>query len=350
MRWLGHHAAAGRAAIVLDARAPGLCATQRKRVGLERLGRQPRACRRFFFPAVPHSLPATRRRFGGEMDRAIAKSKSLGVSRDEFRQIIREKLFVAAPGQEPRIASYGGRAPLAGWLRVVCARAVIDSRAAKTMPAGDQGLLDRLPSRDDPELAALRARHAEALPVAFAAGLAALAPRQRNLLRQRYLHNVSAASLAQSWRSSRHASEWQRPRAAISSSTRKRLKGAVEQNLDSLLGLLGASSTSASPALELPVEDDRRLASRGAAAAKASAIELSQTFMRPVLGRKPTIRQRIVGVVLLGKILTASVCVVALFGLNESGSMQSRVATLSQAKRLHQHVDMMHDSLCVEVY
>ncbi len=72
--------------------------------------------------------------------------------------------------------------------------------------------------------------------------------------------------------------------------------------------------------------------------------------MRPVLGRKPTIRQRIVGVVLLGKILTASVCVVALFGLNESGSMQSRVATLSQAKRLHQHADMMHDSLRAEVY
>ncbi len=192
---------------------------------------------------APRALEELDRRFGGEMDRAIAKSKSLGVSRDEFRQIIREKLFVAAPGQEPRIASYGGRAPLAGWLRVVCARAVIDlARRQDDLPAGDQGLLDRLPSRDDPELAALRARHAEALPVAFAAGLAALAPRQRNLLRQRYLHNVSAASLAQSYGVHRATLfEWlEAARGDLIKHTEKRLKGAVEQNLDSLLGLLGS--------------------------------------------------------------------------------------------------------------
>lgn len=57
--------------------------------------------------------------------------------------------------------------------------------------------------------------------------------------------------------------------------------------------------------------------------------------MRPVLLRRPSIRQRIVGVVLLGEVLALMVCVVALFGLNESGSMQSRVAALSAAKRLH---------------
>lgn len=72
--------------------------------------------------------------------------------------------------------------------------------------------------------------------------------------------------------------------------------------------------------------------------------------MRSVLARRPTLRQRIVGVVLLGMILTATVCVVALFGLNESGSIQTRVAALSVAKRLHQHADMMHDNLRAEVY
>ncbi len=72
--------------------------------------------------------------------------------------------------------------------------------------------------------------------------------------------------------------------------------------------------------------------------------------MRPVLLRRPSLRQRIVGVVLLGEVLALMVCVVALFGLNESGSMQSRVAALSAAKRLHQHADMMHDDLRAEVY
>jgi RNA polymerase sigma-70 factor (ECF subfamily) len=193
---------------------------------------------------APRALDELERRFGGEMDRAIAKSKALGVSRDEFRQIIREKLFVAAPGAEPRIASYSGRAPLVGWLRVICARAVIDlaRRNDDSLAASDQGLLDRLPSRDDPELAALRARHAEALPVAFAEALAALAPRQRNLLRQRYLHNVSAATLAQSYGVHRATLfEWlEAARADLLRHTEKRLKGAVHQNLESLIGLLGS--------------------------------------------------------------------------------------------------------------
>lgn len=193
---------------------------------------------------LPRALEELDRRFGGEMDRAIAKSKTLGVSRDEFRQIIREKLFVAAPGGAPRIASYGGRAPLVSWLRVVCARAVIDlsRRSDDALPPSDQGILDRLPSRDDPELAALRARHAQALPAAFAEGLAALAPRQRNLLRQRYLHNLSAAALAQSYGVHRATLfEWlEAARGDLLKHTEKRLKGAGQQNLDSLLGLLGS--------------------------------------------------------------------------------------------------------------
>lgn len=142
------------------------------------------------------------RAFGAEMDRAIKKSPTLGLSTDEFRQIVREKLFVAAPGAAPRIASYAGRAPLVGWVRVTCARAVIDlarrSNDRESVPADDE-LLARLPDAHDPEVRLLRERFAPLLPSAFQAALEKLTVRQRNLLRQRYLHGVSASSLAQTY-------------------------------------------------------------------------------------------------------------------------------------------------------
>jgi RNA polymerase sigma-70 factor, ECF subfamily len=143
------------------------------------------------------------RRFGPEMDRAIARSPNLGIGRDEFRQIVREKLFVAVgKGVAAKIGSFSGRAALAGWVRVVCARTVVDlsrrreDRELLAGNAGDDALFERLRAADDPELAALRRRFADLVPAAFHAGLASLSPRQRNLLRQRYLHGVAASAIA----------------------------------------------------------------------------------------------------------------------------------------------------------
>lgn len=192
------------------------------------------------------ALAAFDARFAADVDRALRKSKGLGVSADEFRQIVREKLFVAAPGGAPRVASYGGRAPLAGWLRVVCARAVIDlvRRGEDERPAGDGGaLLERLSGKDDPELSALRARYAAILPKAFRAGLRALAPRQRNLLRQRYLHDVPAAALANSYGVHRATLfAWlDEARAALLEHTRRAVRAEIRDvELESVVRLMGS--------------------------------------------------------------------------------------------------------------
>jgi RNA polymerase sigma-70 factor (ECF subfamily) len=147
------------------------------------------------------ALVAFERDHGREIDRAIEKSPSLGIATDEFRQIVRTKLLVAEPGEAPKILAYGGRAPLSAWVRVTCARTVIDLARRKDdrEVLGGSSLLEAWPDTADPELTAMRSRYAPLLPKAFAAALAKLSPRQRNLLRQRFLRDIPAQTLAASY-------------------------------------------------------------------------------------------------------------------------------------------------------
>lgn len=185
-------------------------------------------------------------RFGREMDRAIRKSPGLGLGMDEFRQVIREKLFVAVGTNATRIASYGGRAPLIGWLRVLCARTVIDlaRKHHEVEPAArDEELFERLPSHDNPELRAIRSCYAELLPRAFRVALGELHPRQRNLLRQRYLHGTAATALATSYGVHRATLfGWlEEAREQLLQRMQREVRSAVaETNLESVMGLMGS--------------------------------------------------------------------------------------------------------------
>src|SRR5262249_2792960 len=138
-----------------------------------------------------------------ELDVAIRKSPTLGVTTDEFRQIFREHVFVAAdPERPPRIASFEKKGALRAWVRVTATRLVIDlSRKPEgPEPISDEDLSARLAQAGaDPELDYLKHAYGVALPDAFRDGLQALTVRQRNLLRQRYLHDLGADKLAEQY-------------------------------------------------------------------------------------------------------------------------------------------------------
>ena len=145
------------------------------------------------------ALRCFERTLGPELDRAIARSPGLGLSKPEFRQLVLVRLFVDDPPRAAKIGSYQGRGSLRGWLRVTAARLIVDlsRRRAEPASAGDDGhLLEILDDGRDTELDYLRHSHAPQLHAAIAAGVAALGVRQRNLLRQRYLHEVSVDALA----------------------------------------------------------------------------------------------------------------------------------------------------------
>ncbi|MFO0615742.1 MAG: hypothetical protein U0414_24320 [Polyangiaceae bacterium] len=80
----------------------------------------------------PRALARFDRAFGEEMDRAIRKSPTLGLTAEEFRQIIRE-LFVAAPGRSASNRELRGALPSSGGSGHVRARRH-RSRAARERP------------------------------------------------------------------------------------------------------------------------------------------------------------------------------------------------------------------------
>ena len=134
------------------------------------------------------------------IDRAAARFRDAPIQRDDLRQAIRERLLVATDGTLPRIATYQGRGDLRSWLRMVATRYLIDAtRADAARPdraVADERLTELAGAGDDPELAFLKQHYRAEFRAAFATALSALPPRDRNILRHRYLDNLEVAELA----------------------------------------------------------------------------------------------------------------------------------------------------------
>ncbi len=186
--------------------------------------------------------------FARDLDLAHARGGGHVMAKDEFRQRVRERLFVAVPGRELRIAAYGGRGSLRSWVRVTAARVLIDVARKATppdAPANDTRLFDRVADREDPELEYMRRAYGAAVPEAMREGLAALTARQRNLLRQRYLFGMSTDRLATMYAVHRAtAFRWlEEARAALFTGMRhalgERLRVA-DHELDSVIELLAS--------------------------------------------------------------------------------------------------------------
>lgn len=102
-------------------------------------------------------------------------------------------LLLAEPGQRPRIARYGGRGELQGWLSIVAVR---QARAWLQRPLPrlqlDEDAVARLASpQEGQELAYLKRHYREQFRAAFAQALGALTSRERSLLRHQVLSGLN---------------------------------------------------------------------------------------------------------------------------------------------------------------
>lgn len=147
-----------------------------------------RACAR----GEARALERLEQDYFGEIDRALGRVRT-SISRDDFAQMVRERLYVPPPGRPPRIAEYEGRGDLRTWLRVTITRTLLNlaSRRPDDRPA-DDALLDAMPALgDDPELELIKRRYAKELREAFARAAASLSPRERTLLRHAMVDQLS---------------------------------------------------------------------------------------------------------------------------------------------------------------
>ncbi len=141
------------------------------------------------------ALEAFETEFGRDIDLAIARSGNVNLAKDEFRQLVRNKLFVATPGRRPKIADYAGRGDLRSWVRVTALRMIVDlvrrHAGDREVPLEAEALSSIPAPGDDPELdyiqRVFKTEFREALQTAFAR----LTPRERNLLRHQVLHGLN---------------------------------------------------------------------------------------------------------------------------------------------------------------
>lgn len=116
---------------------------------------------------------------------------------DEVHQELGQRLLVAAPGETPRLATYGGQAALGRWLGVSAMRTALNQlrRAKPERPLDD---VDVAAALLPPELAVVRDRYRAEVEHAVRAAFDALDnARDRNLLRMYYLERVGLEQLGQ---------------------------------------------------------------------------------------------------------------------------------------------------------
>ncbi len=119
------------------------------------------------------------------------------VAIDELVRELPAALIAPRDGAAPRLHGYGGRGPLAGWLRVVAVRAMVERRRRVGAATLDDTALAELATPElDPELALLRRRYAADFRAAFAWAVDGLAADDRALLRQHHLDGVGLDQLA----------------------------------------------------------------------------------------------------------------------------------------------------------
>lgn len=163
----------------------------------------------------------------------------------DVKQLLRQRLFVGAAGSSPKILDYAGRGELRAWVRASAVRTAISLlRSQKREHAHHQDLWLAAPEIGlDPTIEHLRPRLQREFQAAFEAALASLTSRDRNLLRQHFLDDLSTDELATLYRVHRvTAFRWlTRARARLLARTRRALAARLQlrrSELDSVMRLV----------------------------------------------------------------------------------------------------------------
>ena len=192
--------------------------------------------------ADPAALKVFEAELVPQIDVALRRLRLAGGTADEVKQSLRYELLVGVDGGHRRIADYAGRGELAAWLRVSATRKALKViRKIDREETLDEILLDHWPdATPGPEQKQLRSQYTTELKKAIREAFASLEVRQRNLLRQHILDELTIDDLARLYRVHRATcARWLADaRADLGKQTRKRLVTALGTPGDELESLL----------------------------------------------------------------------------------------------------------------
>jgi RNA polymerase sigma-70 factor (ECF subfamily) len=177
-----------------------------------------------------------------QIDVALRRLRLAGGTADEVKQALRVELLA---GPDAKIGDYAGRGDLAAWLRISATRKAFKLvKRADREETLDEILLDHWPGSGsgstNPERKHMRSTYTAQLKQAIREAFAALEVRQRNLLRQHILDELTIDDLAKLYRVHRATcARWLADaRADLGKQTRKRLVAALGTPSDELESVL----------------------------------------------------------------------------------------------------------------
>ena len=157
--------------------------------------------------ACVHDLPGAHARLRelhlADVRRGVGRQPDAVIA-DELVHEVFHHLLVRDHERPPRLANYSGRGSLGRWINVVARRLVLDrvratGRAAETVE--DEGGIAA--AYGDPELAAMKQGTRDAFRAALEEAAAELRPRERNMLRYAFVHQLGIDEIAGIYRVSR---------------------------------------------------------------------------------------------------------------------------------------------------
>jgi RNA polymerase sigma-70 factor (ECF subfamily) len=192
------------------------------------------------------ALEAFERMYLSDVPLLAARRSVTASELSDVQQILRERLFVGSAEKPPKISDYSGRGSLRNWMHASLLRALDrlrENQQRETLTESVR-LLERAgPREEDPELKHLKDEYRDEFKAAFVAALRSLEPKERNLLRQRFIDELSLEQLAKLHQVNRVTiSRWlAQIRSGVLSQVREALKGRLgldTQGVNSILRLL----------------------------------------------------------------------------------------------------------------
>jgi RNA polymerase sigma-70 factor (ECF subfamily) len=146
------------------------------------------------------AMLAIEARYFPPIDAALARMRLAPAAIDDVKQGLRRLLFVGDEVAPPRIAEYTGRGELRGWLRVTAVRAALklvkkDKRETLVDEIADDMMRHAATAQADPELLYVKEVYRAQFRTAFQAALESLSDRDKNLLRQHVVDDLSIDEL-----------------------------------------------------------------------------------------------------------------------------------------------------------
>jgi RNA polymerase sigma-70 factor (ECF subfamily) len=175
------------------------------------------------------AVAALQSRFFPEIEAAVSRMRLPGGKVDDVKQVVSRALFVGDDTTPPQIAQYSGRGDLRGWLRVTAVRAALKIiRKEKRELLVEDDALFEAHSADaaaaDPEMLYVKEVYRAAFKRAFQEALDSLTDREKILLRQHVVDDLSIDQLGALYQVHRAtAARWvQSARETLLTRTRKR--------------------------------------------------------------------------------------------------------------------------------